>query len=194
MPRHAVRRRRYKGTQVALGTNASESLALPVYAEQILFVVVMEFELTVIGMMQRFADASSQMDVGGGDEDGMPFVLDIHDALEWVFRLRPFSDILDELPQFGSVLLEKISFQSHKSGRELVVYAMAGWTHLQMGVRRLDRPLPAAFVKHRAAFRAYRRLGQLAPGLVGIVFALVKHVLMPERRADGVESCGFGVG
>jgi hypothetical protein len=62
-----------------------------------LFRVIVIFKLSLIGMMQRFADAASKMDIRSGHQCRACLFLHRHDAFERVFRTLVFFMVAHEV-------------------------------------------------------------------------------------------------
>src|SRR5450759_4894330 len=60
----------------------SRESALPIDAHGVLVVAVAEFEIAVIGVLERLADTLRQLDIGGRDDDPIERLLGLHDAVQ----------------------------------------------------------------------------------------------------------------
>jgi hypothetical protein len=56
-------------------------LSLPMYMEGASLLDVMKIDLPLVGMVQGLADAAREVDIGGGNEDTVNLLLDLHDAM-----------------------------------------------------------------------------------------------------------------
>ena len=85
------------------------ALAAPADTQQVLVLIEVKLQCTLISMVQSFTDSARQMDVGGSHHRALLCFLDGHDSLQRVSRLFFRLMILYQLQDFLFVLVEKIS-------------------------------------------------------------------------------------
>src|SRR4030067_2659924 len=151
----------------------------PAHAQQILLRVIVVFQLALVGMMQRLAEAANQMDVGSGHQSRAVFFLHRHDAFERVFLPFMTLMVVHQAHDFVAMGAEELALHRQKSSRVMVMDAMAGGAYRPVRVCRRFQPLPASLMKYRAALRADGRLQQLAPGFVGIMHLFLENPIVP---------------
>ena len=86
----------------------------PAHPQQILLGVVVIFQFALIGVMQCFAYAASQMNIGGRHQRCAIRVFHCHDAFERVFLVFPIFMVMHEMHNFIAVGLKNSPFKLRK--------------------------------------------------------------------------------
>ena len=159
-------------------------LMRPMHAQQILFGVVVEIQLALVGMMQRFTYPPGQMHIGGGHQCRAFFFFLSHDALERMFLLFVLFMVAHQVHDFLAMGAEEFTLHGQEAGGVMVVDAMAGRALQTMCIRRRLQPLPAPFMKYCAALRTDGRLQRFALGFIGIMHAFLEKTVMPGNLAE----------
>ena len=146
-------------------------------AQQVLFRIIVKLQIALIGIMYRFAEPTRKMDIGCGNQYSAVFFFDCHDPLERMLGAFTLLDVLCQVQYFLAMSEKKFTLQGQKTGRILVVYAMTGGTDLLVGSRLSLLPVPAPFMKYRAALGTHTRLRDLRSCLIGIMHPLLEHLV-----------------
>ena len=154
--------------------SSRSDLAPPIDAGEVSFLVILDLEIAFVCLVQRLGYVVRQMNIGCLDDQEIRMLLDAHDAMKWMRLLFPGLAIARDLQQLISMLRDVAAAQRDDACRIIIAGAMAGLARGLVSILRWWRdPLPAAFVKDRAAIRADSRLRELVRGLVGIMDMLV---------------------
>lgn len=108
-------------------------LMRPVYAQQILRGVIVKFQFALIGIMNGCADAACKMNVGGGYQYRIVFLLGGHDPFQGVFGFFSFFNMMKEIQDLISMMHEKIPMQGHKTSWVVFMNSLTGWAAVLMG-------------------------------------------------------------
>ena len=132
-------------------------VAAPGNSQEIPVLVVVEIKITVERALQRLADPSGQMDLCRRDDNMIAHILDLHDAIERVFRLLDLFLAPNDVQDLVPVPYQERAAQMHFTCRELIVYPVARLANFFMRACGAFDPLPMTLVINRAALRADRR-------------------------------------
>jgi len=125
-----------------------------------------------MGVMQRLADAPSEMGVGRGDEHslgGFGLVFDRDDASQRVFAFDTGLFITSGSENLVSMLGDKLTGEQQDSARCAVAYPFTGRAYELMNFRWDGVPGPPAFVVDRFALTTDRRFLEFTLRLVRVV-------------------------
>src|SRR3990172_4650846 len=106
-------------------------------------------------MVQCFAYAVREVNVGRADEHASVLVRDVHDPLKRMLSLFLLFHVADELDYLRAMPCEKLPIELHVAGRKMILDTVACGTHLAMRRFWLRPPLPSTIGKQRAALRTH---------------------------------------
>ncbi|ULA58536.1 MAG: hypothetical protein LZF60_70017 [Nitrospira sp.] len=143
-----------------------EGLAGPRDPDKILVLVVLNVQLAMVRMFQRFADAPGEVGIRGEDDEILGPVLDRHNTSQGISLLFLCFGITDDPHHLIAMLRLVWPFQGDEALGVLILDAEAGRTSDLFGVCRLGAPCPATFLVQGSAGLTDGRLLQLAWHLV----------------------------
>jgi hypothetical protein len=147
---------------VRTSRNASPrgSFPLPMHAKTTVFVDGVHLEVALIRMMERLTDAARQMEVGGGDQDAVRSFLDVHDPMQWVFRLFSRLLVAGQVEDFLLVISEEAAAQGQEAGGVVITDPLAGWAYRFVRCGRLGYPSPPFVMEHGMTVGTTRGVGE----------------------------------
>lgn len=140
----------------------------------------MLFHDTVMGLMERVRNAMRKVDVRRRDQNLFGLFLDRHDPIQGMLLVLELLVVPGEREDF-ILMRAKIAARERKLARGIFVAdPMAGLAQVSLRPFGLDLgPLPTTVLVKGAALRTEARVMALLPGLVGIMNALVDHLIAP---------------
>jgi hypothetical protein len=150
----------------------------PVYAQQILRGVIVKFQFALIGIMNGCADTARKVNVGGGYQHRIVFLLGCHDSFQGVFGFFSFFNMTSEIQDLITMMHEKIPMQGHKTCWVVLMNSLTGWAAVLMCCGMRLNPLPPSLMKYRATLRTDGWFRRFAFGLIGVVDSLLKHAIV----------------
>ncbi len=178
LEREELRRRLVAGESLEIFTGGG------MHAQDAAIPDVAKADLSLVGVVQRLADAARQMKVGGGDDDAVHSLLDLHDAVQGVFGVLLLLLMVHQVEDFLLMFLDESAAQSQKAAWVFIPHSLTGRTHVLMGWCGALHPRPAPLVIDRAAPGANHRLRKRALQLIRVMDAFVKEAVVAAR------SCG----
>src|SRR5665647_1647280 len=88
-----------------------------------------------------------------------------------------------QMHDFVAMGLKELALHAQETGGKMIVDAVTGRAGFLMCICRCRQPLPATLVEYRAALRTDGGFVQLAFCLVGVVYTLLKEVVVPGDSA-----------
>src|SRR5215831_5343787 len=163
----------------------SVASARPGCAYQILFLAVVQGQGALAGVVDVLGDSAREVRVGGRHQDSAVGVLDRDDSLQRVAGFLARLAVAHQVEDLIAVGGEVVADQAHVARGVAVADALAGGAQLLVhGAGRRAVPGPASLLEEGAAFRAARRIRELASGLVAVVPRIVGQ-LLAARQAGG---------
>ena len=159
--------------------------ALPMYAQQVFFGVVMRIKVALVRVADSLANAVRKMNISGSHQQGAIFVHNGHDALQRVLRIFPLLYVAHEAEDFGAMVREEFAFELDVARGKVIMHTVASRAHLAMCWFGFRQPLPPALVKDCAAAGTKGRLMKLAARFIAVMDVLMKQLTAVDRLGAG---------